>query len=569
MDLRQQHDGPRSPPVSAPGSDADPGLDPAAVPRRVGLLRSTAVFSAMTFLSRLSGLVRDQVYAGVFGASPAMDAFVVAFRIPNFMRRLSAEGSFSMAFVPVLAEYKARGDEAAVKALVDRVAGTLLAALLVVTGLAVLAAPWIMPVFAPGFGADTAQGALAATMLRITFPYALFISLASLAGGILNTYGRFAVPALTPVLMNLAMIAAALCVAPFMAQPVLALAWGVFAAGLLQLAFQLPSLSRLGLLPRPRWGAADPGVRRIMRLMVPTLFGASVTQVNLLLNTIVASFLLGGSVTWLYYSDRLLEFPLGMFGVAVGTVILPHLSGRHASTDPDGFSRALDWGFRLCLLIGIPACIGLVLCAEPLIATLFQHGAFSAGDTAMARLSLVAQSTAVPAFLLVKVLAPAFYSRQDTRTPVKAALVAVAGNALFTVALMAGLLWLSDAGRAAMAASGGHVLAALGQVRGAHALLALSIGLAGWLNALQLWWYLRRAAVYTVQPGWRRFLRQLALASIGMVAVVLAMLWAWHDWTLWPWWERIWRLLAVVGAGAAAYAGLLWLQGIRPGDLRH
>jgi putative peptidoglycan lipid II flippase len=551
---------------AAPGPAPDPA---AAAPKRVGLLRSTAVFSAMTFLSRLTGLARDQVYAGVFGATPAMDAFVVAFRIPNFMRRLSAEGSFSMAFVPVLAEYRARGDQAAVKALVDRVAGTLLAALMVVTALAVIAAPWIMPAFAPGFGADTGQGRLAATMLRITFPYALFISLASLAGGILNTYGRFAVPALSPVLMNLAMIAAALCVAPFMAQPVLALAWGVFAAGVLQLAFQLPSLAKLGLLPRPRWGAADSGVRRIMRLMVPTLFGASVTQVNLLLNTIVASFLLGGSVTWLYYSDRLLEFPLGMFGVAVGTVILPHLSGRHASTDPDGFSRALDWGFRLCLLIGIPACIGLVLCAEPLIATLFQHGAFSAGDTAMARLSLVAQSTAVPAFLLVKVLAPAFYSRQDTRTPVKAALVAVAGNALFTVALMAGLLWLSDAGRAAMAASGGHVLAALGQVRGAHALLALSIGLAGWLNALQLWWYLRRAAVYTVQPGWRRFLRQLALASIGMVAVVLAMLWAWHDWTLWPWWERIWRLLAVVGAGAAAYAGLLWLQGIRPGDLRH
>jgi putative peptidoglycan lipid II flippase len=538
-------------------------------PKRVGLLRSTAVFSSMTFLSRVAGLVRDQVYAGVFGASPAMDAFVVAFRIPNFMRRLSAEGSFSMAFVPVLAEYKARGDHAAVKALVDRVAGTLLAALLVVTGLAVLAAPWIMPVFAPGFGAGTAQGDLAATMLRITFPYALFISLASLAGGILNTYGRFAVPALTPVLMNLAMIAAALCLAPLLDQPVLALAWGVFAAGVLQLAFQLPALARLRLLPRPRWGIADAGVRKIMRLMVPTLFGASVTQVNLLLNTIVASFLVGGSVTWLYYSDRLLEFPLGMFGVAVGTVILPHLSSRHASTDPDGFSRALDWGFRLSLLIGIPACLGLILCAEPLVAALFQHGAFVAADTAMTRLSLVAQATAVPAFLLVKVLAPAFYSRQDTRTPVKAAVVAVVGNALFTVLLMLGLLLLSDAGRAAMEASGGHVLEALGQVRGAHACLAFAIALAGWLNAVQLWWYLRRAAVYTVQPGWPRFLRQMLVAALGMALVVLAMLSLWQDWTTWPWWERVWRLLGVVGAGAVAYAALLWLQGIRPRDLRH
>lgn len=544
--------------------------DPAAaVPPKTGLLRSTAVFSAMTFLSRVSGLVRDQVYAAVFGASPAMDAFVVAFRIPNFMRRLSAEGSFSMAFVPVLAEYKNRHGHAAVKELVDRVAGTLTAFLLVLTAAAVLLAPWIMPVFAPGFGADTEQGRLAAEMLRITFPYALFISLASLAGGILNSYDRFAVPALSPVLMNLAMIAAALCVAPYMREPVLALAWGVFAAGILQLGFQLPSLAKLGLLPRPRWGVAHAGVRRIMKLMVPTLFGASVAQVNLLLNTIMASFLIGGSVTWLYYTDRLLEFPLGMFGVAIGTVILPHLSGRHASTDPQGFSKALDWGFRLCLLIGVPACLGLILCAEPLIATLFQHGNFSAHDTRMSQLSLVAQATAVPAFLLVKVLAPAFYSRQDTRTPVKAAVVSVAGNVLFTVLLLFGLLSLTDIGRAAVAASGGHLFEALGRVPGAHACLALAIALAGWLNAIQLWWYLRRAEVYAVQPGWRHFLRQLAVAAIGMVAVVLAILWLWQDWTTWPWWERIWRLAVVVGAGAIVYAALLWLQGIRPRHLRH
>jgi putative peptidoglycan lipid II flippase len=539
------------------------------MPRKAGLLRSTAVFSAMTFLSRVSGLVRDQVYAAVFGASPAMDAFVVAFRIPNFMRRLSAEGSFSMAFVPVLAEYRARQDHAAVKALVDRVAGTLTAFLLVLTAAAVLAAPWIMPVFAPGFGADTDQGRLAAEMLRITFPYALFISLASLAGGILNSYERFAIPALSPVLMNLAMITAALCIAPYMREPVLALAWGVFAAGLLQLGFQLPSLAKLGLLPRPRWGGKDPGVRRIMKLMLPTLFGASVAQVNLLLNTIMASFLVGGSVTWLYYTDRLLEFPLGMFGVAIGTVILPHLSGRHASTDPHGFSKALDWGFRLCLLIGVPACLGLVLCAEPLIATLFQHGNFTAHDTAMARLSLVAQATAVPAFLLVKVLAPAFYSRQDTRTPVKSAVASVIGNMLFTAALLYGLLTLTDIGRAALTASNGHMFDALGKVPGAHACLALAIALAGWLNAIQLWWYLRRAGVYDVQPGWRQFLRQLAVAAIGMVVAVVAILWFWQDWSTWPWWERIWRLAVVIGAGAMTYTTLLWLQGIRPAHLRH
>ena len=260
------------------------------------LLRSTAVFSSMTFISRVSGLVRDQVYAAVFGAGPAMDAFVVAFRIPNFMRRLSAEGSFSMAFVPVLAEYKAKGDQEAVKALIDRVAGTLSAFLLVLVAVAVLAAPWVVRLFAPGFSVGSEQALLATEMLRITFPYVLFISLASMAGGILNSYQRFAIPALSPVLMNLSMIAAALGLVPLMAgwgyEPVVALAWGVFAAGILQLAFHLPSLARLGVLPRPRWGGADPGVRKIMKLMVPTLFGASVAQINLLINTIMASFLI-------------------------------------------------------------------------------------------------------------------------------------------------------------------------------------------------------------------------------------------------------------------------------------
>lgn len=548
--------------MSAP----EPG---AGVPRRQGLLRSSAVFSAMTLFSRLSGLVRDQVYGAVFGAGAGMDAFVVAFRIPNFMRRLSAEGSFSMAFVPVLAEYRARGDHAAVKALVDRVAGTLTAALLVLTALVVLATPWLMPLFAPGFSDDPAKLQLATDMLRITFPYALFISLASLAGGILNTYGRFAVPALSPVLMNVAMIAAALWLSHYMPRPIMALAWGVFAAGILQLAFQLPSLAKLGLLPRPRWDLAHSGVRRILKLMVPTLFGSSVAQVNLLLNTILASLLISGSVSWLYYTDRLLEFPLGMFGVAIGTVILPHLSSRHAETDPRGFSRALDWGFRLCLLIGLPACAGLILCAEPLIATLFQRHAFTAFDTRMAGLSVIAQATAVPAFLLVKVLAPAFFSRQDTRTPVKAAVVAVVGNLAFTALLLFGLLHWTEVGRAALVASDGRVFDAIGRIPGAHACLALAIALAGWLNAIQLWWYLRHAKVYVVQPGWARLLRQLAFATLAMIAVVLALLHVWDDWTTWGEWQRVWRLAVVVASGAGAYALLLVVQGLRPRDLRH
>ena len=347
-----------------------------------GLLRSSVVFSAMTFLSRIAGLVRDQVYAIVFGANPAMDVFVAAFRIPNFMRRLSAEGSFSMAFVPVLAEYKEKHGPQAVRELVDRVTGALLAALLAVTGVVMAAAPWLADLIAPGFAMDPDKHRLFVEMLRITFPYALFISLASLVGGILNSYGRFAVPALSPVLLNVAMISAALAAGQWFGSSVKVLGWGVFVAGILQLVFQLPSLAKLGLLPRPRLDLAHAGVRKILKLMVPTLFGSSVVQFNLLFNTMAASFLIGGSMTWLYYSDRLLEFPLGMFGVAIGTVILPHLSSRHAATDPEGFSKGLDWGFRLCLLIGLPACAGLILCAEPLLATLFQYRNFTALEAA-------------------------------------------------------------------------------------------------------------------------------------------------------------------------------------------
>ncbi len=529
------------------------------------LLRSTAVFSAMTFLSRLSGLVRDQVYAAVFGATAAMDIFFIAFRIPNFMRRLSAEGSFSMAFVPVLAEYKEKHGQEAVKELIDRVTGTLAAALLVVTALVLLLAPQLAFLIASKY--TGAHHDMLTEMLRITFPYALFISLASLVGSVLNSYQRFAIPALSPILLNLSMIAAA-WLAFVSGASVMALAWGVFVAGILQLVFQLPALAKLGLMPRPKLGLAHAGVRKIMKLMVPTLFGSSVVQFNLLFNTWAAAFLVSGSVSWLYYSDRLLEFPLGMFGVAIGTVILPHLSSRHAATDPEGFSKGLDWGFRLCLLIGVPACIGLVLCAGPLMATLFQYHNFTAFHAQMSSWSLMAQSTAVPAFLLVKVLAPAFYSRQDTRTPVKSAVVSVLVNASATILLFAGLLMFTDAGQAALAKADGKYLDALAHVPGAHALLALAIAIAGWTNAVQLAWYLRRAGVYRRQPGWGRFLRQIGLASLAMTVVLLVLGRVWPDWSHWAWWERGWRLAVLVGSGGALYAALLWLQGIRPRDLR-
>ncbi|HVK51781.1 MAG TPA: murein biosynthesis integral membrane protein MurJ [Pseudoxanthomonas sp.] len=530
------------------------------------LLRSTAIFSAMTFLSRLSGLVRDQVYAMVFGAGAAMDIFFIAFRIPNFMRRLSAEGSFSMAFVPVLAEYKEKHGPGAVKELIDRVTGTLAAALLVLTALVLVFAPQLATAIASKYTGE--QHDMLTEMLQITFPYAFFISLASLVGSVLNSYQRFAIPALSPILLNLSMIAAAFWLAPLMGGSVMALAWGVLVAGVLQLVFQLPALAKLGLLPRPRLGLAHEGVRKIMKLMVPTLFGSSVVQFNLLFNTWAAAFLLSGSVSWLYYSDRLLEFPLGMFGVAIGTVILPHLSSRHAATDPDGFSKGLDWGFRLCLLIGVPACIGLILCAGPLMSTLFQYKNFTPFNAQMSSWSLMAQSTAVPAFLLVKVLAPAFYARQDGRTPVKSAVVAVITNALSTVVLFAGVLLFTAQGRAALAQSGGNYLDALALIPGMHALLALAIAIAGWVNALQLAWYLQRAGVYHRQPGWGRFLRQIGVASLVMVGLLIAFRLAWPEWVQWNWWQRGIRLLVMVGVGGGAYAGLLWLQGIRPRDFR-
>lgn len=530
------------------------------------LLRSTSLISAMTLLSRVSGLVRDQVFAHVFGAGGVMDAFFVAFRVPNFMRRLSAEGSFSMAFVPVLAEYREKRGQAEIKALVDRVAGALSAALLLITAVFLLLAPQIARALAPRYGAELHQ--LLTELLRIMFPYAMFISLVSLAGGILNSYRRFAIPALSPVLLNVALISAALVALRWFDSSVLVLAWGVFVAGLLQMAFHVPALLRLGLLPRPRWDLAHQGVRRIMTLMVPTLFGASVVQFNLLLNTWVATLLVSGSVSWLYFSDRLLEFPLGMFGVAIGTVILPHLSSRHAATDPDGFSRGLDWGLRLCVLIGVPAALGLILCAGPLVATLFQYGRFTAEDARMSALSLMTQSTAVPAFLLVKVLAPAFFSRQDSRTPVRAAVVSVLVNAVSTLVLFGLLLYATQVGREALAAAGGDPARAIAGIQGTHALLALAIAIAGWVNALQLAWLLRRAGVYRRQPGWGRLLRQVAVGTVGLVLVVLWLRGVWPEWGGWSWWQRSWRLSVLVGGGAAAYLGLLLVQGLRPRDLR-
>ncbi len=512
------------------------------------LLKFTATVGSATLLSRLLGFVRDVVLARIFGASGATDAFFLAFRIPNFMRRLFAEGSFSLAFVPVLSEYKANGDREALRDLIDHVTGTLAAILLVLTAVGVFAAPLVLSVFAPGWLADNRpEFTLSAGMLRITFPYIMLISLTALAGGILNTFERFLVPALTPVLLNLSLIAAALLLAEYLEVPITALAWGVLVAGFAQLLLQVPALMRLGLMPRPRWDWHHAGVRRIMKLMIPTLFGSSVAQVNLLVDSIIATFLVTGSVSWLYYSDRLLEFPLGVLGIALATVILPSLSKKHATASGAEFSATLDWALRLALIITVPAAVGLAILAEPILITLFQYDAFKPADVHMSALSLVAYAAGLPAFIAVKVLAPGYYARQDTRTPVKIAVAAMVSNMVLNL-LFVGLLLYRG-------------------FEGPHAGLALASSLAAYLNAILLYRGLRKCKVYVPEHGWFRLWVAVILASTVMGALLVFMTrdigtWLQADVTV-----RVKNLTLAITFGVIIYIFTTMVTGIKKHDL--
>ena len=389
----------------------------------MNLLKTLATISGMTLISRVLGFARDAVIAHTFGAGMANDAFVVAFRLPNLLRRLFAEGAFSQAFVPILAEYKNRRGAAETKRLIDHVSTTLTLVLLGISALGVAVTPLLIYLTAPGFAADTEKFALTVALTRITFPYILFMSLVALASGILNTWSRFALPAFTPVLLNLSFIGMALLAAPYFDPPVVALAWAVIIGGVLQLAIQLPALTRIGMLPRFAFSISDPGVNRILKLMLPAILGVSVAQVSLIINTIFASFLPNGSVSWLYYADRLMEFPAGLLGAALGTILLPSLSKFHADVRPAEFSSLLDWGLRLTLMLTLPAALALAMLAVPMLSTLFQHGAFSGADVMQTRNALVAYSVGLVGLILVKVLAPGFYARQDIRTPVKIALI--------------------------------------------------------------------------------------------------------------------------------------------------
>jgi putative peptidoglycan lipid II flippase len=508
----------------------------------MNLLKALAAVGSMTFISRVLGFVRDTLIARVFGAGIYTDAFFVAFKIPNLLRRLFAEGAFSQAFVPVLAEYKNQRGHDATQTLLDHVATVLGLALMAVTVIGMLAAPWIVLVSAPGFVDEPDKFALTVELLRIIFPYIFFISLVSLAGGVLNTYSRFTVPAFTPVWLNLSFIVAALFLAPYFDPPVMVLAWAVFAGGILQLVFQVPFLMKIGLLPRFRLNLRDEGVWRIMKLMGPAVFGVSIAQISLLINTIFASFLVTGSVSWLYFADRLMEFPTGLLGVALGTILLPSLAKSFADKSDDEYSRLLDWGLRLTFMLALPAAVALAVLAVPLITSLFHYGAFTDNDVWMTRQALMAYSLGLLGLILIKVLAPAFYSRQNIKTPVKIALFTLVVTQLMNLAFIGPLQ---------------------------HAGLALAIGLGACINAALLYYHLRRANIYQPQVGWGKFMLKLALAVSLMAAVLIYAIGANAVWLTYAILPKLLHLAGLVVLGAGVYFGVLWLCGIRVRDFMH
>lgn len=508
------------------------------------LLQSSGLVSGLTLGSRILGFVRDLVIAQIFGANGTTDAFFVAFKIPNFLRRLFAEGAFSQAIIPVLSRAHEEGGKENVRNVSDRLAGTFATILMAITLTGVLLSPLLITVFAPGFSGSEEKMRIATELLRITFPYLIFISLTALSGSLLNLYGHFAIPAATPIFLNLAMVAASLLIAPSLDQPIVALALGVLFGGILQLSIQLPALSRLGLLPHPKIAFDHPDVRKVFTLMAPALLGASVTQVNLLINTLLASLLATGSISWLYYSDRLLEFPLGLLGVAVGTVILPHLSRYKARGDGEMFSRTLDWALKTLFLIGLPATVGLVLLAEPLMYTLFQRDHFNPEDALMASRSLIAYGSGLPAFLAIKVLVPGFSAHEDLATPARIGIYAVIVNVVIS---LLSTFWLAPPGWG-------------------HAGLALAASLAATVNAITLFAILRIRNLARPMAGNTLFLLRLVTgnAVLGFFLVLSRDAFPFEALDA-P--HRIFGLSILIIGGAALYALALLLLGIRPRHL--
>ncbi|MFH7348670.1 murein biosynthesis integral membrane protein MurJ [Acinetobacter variabilis] len=513
---------------------------------RMALWRSTVIVSAMTMLSRVLGLVRDVVLLNVFGAGKDFDTFVVAFRIPNFFRRLFAEGAFSQAFIPVLTEYKTSRTHAEVQILISRVFGCLATFMTTLTMIAIIAAPVIMYIYAPGFHGDETKFALATDMFRLTIPYLLFMSLTAFASSILNSYGSFSTPAFAPVLLNIAMIAGALWLTPFMAEPIMALGWAVVIAGILQLAIQIPELWRKNLLIPPKVDFKHEGVDRIMKLMLPALFGVSVTQINLLLNTVWASFMQDGSVSWLYSAERMTELPLGLIGVAIGTVILPSLSTQHTEKNPEKFRGMMDWAAKVIVLVGLPASIALFMLSTPIIQALFERGQFTFEDTQMTALALQCMSGGVIAFMLIKVFAPGFYAQQDTRTPVRVGLMAVAANAILNVIFIGFfklIHWEAE-----------------------HMALALASTGSAMVNAGLLYFYLHQRNIFRFGAHWKKIFMQFMFANVVMIAA-LAYALSWYNGDV-SQWMRVLEVLILCVVGVVAYLAALVAAGFRPRHIK-
>ena len=510
-------------------------------PLAMNLLKSLATISGLTLVSRILAFARDVLIAGIFGAGIANDAYVLATRLPNLLRRMFAEGAFSQAFVPIFGEYKQRRGHDDTKLLVDHVTAMLALILFIVTMIGIIAAPLIIYLTAPGFIKDPEKFDLTVRMLRITSPYIFFISLVAVAAGILNTYNKFWVPAFAPILLNTCLIGGALWLTPYFDQPIIGLAWAWFIAGFVQLAFQIPFLKKIDMLPSLRMNFQDPGMRRVIKQMGPALFGVSISQISLIINTIEASFFVAGSGSWWYYADRLMEFPSGLLGAALGTILLPSLSKCFASKNMVEYSKLLDWGLRLTVMLALPAALALGLIAVPLLSTFFQRGAFTGHDVVMTSYALIGYSVGLVGILLVKILAPAFYAKQDIRTPVKIGVVTLFATQLMNLIFVYGLQW--------------H-----------HAGLALSIGLGACLNSAILFHYLRKRGIYQPEPGWAKFFRKIVIAVCALGIVLWFGTGTTDSWLNSNGWARIGRLTILVSGGIAVYFAALAALGFRPKD---
>jgi putative peptidoglycan lipid II flippase len=504
--------------------------------------RHGSIVASMTFLSRISGLVRDMVLSYFFGATPAADAFFVAFRIPNFFRRLFAEGAFSQAFVPVLAGYRNRGPIEAMREFVAVMGGNFIVVMSLISLLGVVGAPVLVFVFAPGFSDDPLRLRMTADMLRITFPYLGFISLTAFAGSLLNSFHRYAIPAFTPVWLNVTMVIAAVFVAPTFDTPVIALAWGVFAAGLIQLLFQVPALRRINMLIRPRVELGHPGVRRVGALMIPAIFAGSVSQINALVDTMICSLLASGSISWLYYSDRLMELPVGIVAVTIATVLLPNLSRLNSTGDMAAFGRTIDWGVRTCLLFGVPAAAALYVLSLPLMATVFFHGAMTVVDVKMASLSLQAFAVGLLGFSFVKVAAPTYFAREDTRTPFRIALITVALNIVLSLASF--------------------------RVAG-HVGVAFATTIAAIVQSYLLLRGTIRRGLYRPGRAFAIYCLKIVVATSAMVVLLLALSPPPEDWLRLQVHQRMLWMAGLCAFGGVGYFVVLLIAGLRPRDLRY